>query len=220
MRIVVLSCCLWLLGGCREDAVLPDGFCAGSDMKGMSGTDLAVSPAKCTAAKGLLGENMVCVDFSVISDGPLGSSPPAKLDKWDFVSSCGGLNWEIAGGKLQIKNFSTYMGNCGFSLPATDLNAAANQKFNIFTLAVVATLDINSTKQSAAVYNQIVSGQNLEWSQAGTFPRQRFIFDLDKAALPGGSGMYQPLFQLSSNVQVGTANQGWQIESIAINATP
>lgn len=42
------------------------------------------SQTRCAAAKGIPGANLICVDFSTIQDGVIGTPPPTKLARWDF----------------------------------------------------------------------------------------------------------------------------------------
>jgi hypothetical protein len=56
--------------------------------------------------------------------------------------------WEIASGKLQVKNFGAFVGTCSFTMPLTDLAAAANQKYQSVTLAVVQTGGFESRQPS------------------------------------------------------------------------
>jgi len=44
---------------------------------------------------------------------------------------------------------------------------------------------------------------------------------MSKNDLPnGGTGVFQPLFKLNASLTAGGTAQGWQIESIAVNASP
>ncbi len=202
-------------------ALIPDGFCEHRDMKGTP-PDMSSKVGTCAAAKGLTGDNLVCVDFSSIPDGPLGpaNSLPAALAGWDFVSQCGGMYWEVASGKLDIKMFSNFSSMCGFQVPSTDLNAAANQKYHSYSISVVHSLDINKQKQSAGIYLGLAIDAQQIWASTSTNSRQTTTITIDKTALPNGGGTtYQPLFTLLSNAPSGGYN-GWQIESVAVNATP
>lgn len=178
--------------------------------------DMTVTPAKCAAAKGLAGDNLFCVDFSSIADQSLGATPPAKLDRWDFVTNCGGMNWEIAGGKLQLKNFAMFMSSCGFLMPS--LTAIEYGKYNSFTLSVVQRVDISETASQKV---QVMLGTDdpltrllTQWT--GKQAHQQSIVVTNKGDLPNGSTTYQPLFKISSTTTAGGSYQGWQIESIAI----
>jgi hypothetical protein len=174
---------------------------------------------KCAAAKGLAGDNLLCVDFSSVSDQSLDNPPPNMLSGWDFTTNCGGKYWEIAAGKLQVKNFSGFASTCGFTMPA--IAAADFNKYNSFTLSVLQTVDVNTTKQAVNVYlGSPVAAQQV-WYTTGKFPKTTTTLQIARSALPnGGSNAYQPLFQITSSVGVGGANDGWQIESIAVLGNP
>ena len=210
--------CLLGLVGCHDELVLISDGGSGDGLKCPGSPDLASPGAKCAAADGLRGDNLLCVDFASIPDQALTTPLPQKLDRWDFVTNCGGMNWETRNGKLQVKDFGNFMSMCGFLMPA--INSIDYAKYNIFTLSVVHTLDINKQqlKQYASIYlGQADDAQQL-WLGTGTNPRQTTVISVTKSALPnGGSGIYRALFQLVANVTAGTGYQGWQIESIALN---
>ncbi len=188
---------------------VPPGSCTSSDMR--TG-DLPPPTPACAAAQGLPGDNLLCVDFD-----KLPSLSDSKLMGWDFTTM-GGNCWELLGGKLQVRSFSTFMGSCGFLLPP--LSSADYQKYASFTLSIVQTLDINKQKQSAYSYLGLDQDTQQLWFDTGTYPKRRTTVEVTKSALPnGGSGSYQPLFKLTSGAMVGSVNAGWQIESIAINGS-
>ena len=182
---------------------------------GTSLPDLAMPPpAKCAAAKGLTGDAIICVDFDKVS----GLSDQAVKD-WNFTPGGGCPGWEINGGKLQVKNFGTFVGTCSFTMPLTDLAAAANQKYQSITLAVVQTLDLNPAKQGASAYLGVRLPSQQIWYTTGTNPKTVTSLQIAKAALPnGGTSLYQPLFELTSALAGGAT--GWQIESIAVMGNP
>lgn len=188
---------------------VPPGSCTSSDMR--TG-DLPPPTPACAAAQGLPGDNLLCVDFD-----KLPSLSDSKLMGWDFTTM-GGNCWELLGGKLQVRSFSTFMGSCGFLLPP--LSSADYQKYASFTLSIVQTLDINKQKQSAYSYLGLDQDTQQLWFDTGTYPKRRTTVEVTKSALPnGGSGSYQPLFKLTSGVAAGGTAAGWQIESIAINGS-
>ncbi len=175
--------------------------------------DMATPPPKCIAAKGLGGDNLLCVDFSAVS-----ALTDPKLAGWDFTTNCGGNFWEVASGKLQIKNFASFSSNCGFLLPA--LVPADYQKYSTFTLSVIHAVDINPMRQGASIYLGAAQPSQTVTALPGTSPRQRQTHEIAKSALPnGGSNAYQPLLQITSTAPQG-GYMGWQIESIAINGIP
>ena len=198
-----------LLSACSRSHSEPDD---GPGDLGCPMPDLATPPPKCAAAKGLAGDNLLCVDFKDVS-------ALSGLGGWDFTSIGGGC-WEVMNGKLQVASFSTFASTCGFKLPA--LAAADYQKYSAFTLAVVQTVDINATaaKQNAGIYLSVAVPSQAIIASAGSYPRQRNIYEIAKPALPnGGNNNYQPLFQITSTA-AGGGFAGWQIESIAIQGLP
>ncbi len=201
---------LGFLAGCVYSEPRPDVdlACPSTDAKPSTSSDMAVAPPKCAAAAGLAGTNLLCVDFKDVQ-------MLSSLTGWDFTCTSG-ASWVSSGGKLQVNNFSTFMSTCSATLPA--LTASDYQKYSSFTLAVVQTVDVNATKQNTAIYLGVAQPSQAIHATAGTYPRQRNIYEIAKQALPnGGSNTYQPLFQVNSTVAAGGTAQGWQIESIAIN---
>ena len=192
---------------------ITDGGTSSTDQKCSAAVDLGPATAKCAAAKGLAGNNLACVDFNQVTD--LTSDP--KVTGWKFdATGC----WEIAAGKLQVKSFKDFMGTCGLTLPPQNLADADKQKYQSLTLSVIHTLDLNKQRQQAGIYLGVALDTQQMWLGTGTNPRQVSTVTVAKAALPnGGNSIYQPLFNLTSTAQVGNVNQGWQIESIAVNAS-
>jgi hypothetical protein len=169
--------------------------------------DMTVPVAKCAAAKGLGGDTLLCVDMAQVP-----SVDGLRAMNWIVAKdSMSNECWEIMGGKLQIKNFSSFADNCLFKLPTL------NQNYSSFTLAVVHTVDLNSVKQKAQV---MLGGDDeqlrlLDW-MTGTQPRKKWVQTVAKDDLPAAAGgMFQPLFKLSSGAP-SSPYLGWQIESIAV----
>ena len=188
---------------------------------GTSLPDLAMPPpAKCAAAKGLTGDAIICVDFDKVS----GLSDQAVKD-WNFTPGGGCPGWEINGGKLQVKNFGTFVGTCSFTMPLTDLAAAANQKYQSVTLAVVQRVEINTVpiankNQTAQVFVGLAMPTLQLSSYTGSNPRQQTTHAVTRTDLVTlrGDAAFQPLFQLAS--AAAFLSQGWQIESIAVMGNP
>jgi len=181
--------------------------------------DLAHAPPKCSAAKGLSGDAIVCVDFDKLS----GLTDQAVAG-WDFTSWCP-AGWQIAGGKLQVKNFGGFVGTCSFMMPLVDLGALGNQKYSSVTLAVVQRVDLNDSPaqfQSAqAMLGLDDSNRRFEF-RTGRNPRQQNVNTLtraDLAGIPGVGTNVQPLFKLTS-AAAAPGNAGWEIESIAVMGNP
>lgn len=213
-RITMLG--LGLLIGCDERLVPNDG--GGSlDQKCPGLPDLLPMAPKCAAAKGLTGNNLLCVDFTspqVLSDL---TNTGWNFDKFD--KGC----WTVSSGKLQINtaNFATYMGTCGFVM--SPLSASDYGKYNNFTLSVVHRVDISD---AASQKLQVMLGiddpsMRLVTQWTGKQSRQQSTIGMGKNDLPnGGTGVFQPLFKLNASLTAGGTAQGWQIESIAVNASP
>ena len=185
-----------------------------------SGPDLATPQPKCAAAKGLTGDTLVCVDFDKIS----GLSDQAVKD-WNFTPGGGCPGWEIASGKLQVKNFGTFVGTCSFTMPLTDLASAANQKYQSVTLAVVQKVEINTVpivnkNQTTQVFLGLAMPTLQLSSYTGSNPRQQTTHAITRTELltVRGDASFQPLFQLSS--AAAFSGSGWQIESIAVMGNP
>jgi len=215
LKRVALISIAWFVG-CDQSIVPRNDSPIPIDLGCPAPPDMAAPPAKCAAAKGLNGDNLICVDF-----GGLAALTDQKLTGWDFTTNCGGNFWEISAGKLQLKNFSTFMSNCGFLMPA--LSAADYQKYSGFTLSVIHRVDVSEIVNQRA---QIMLGSDdqsnrlLDW-MTGKQPRKQWIQIVSKADLPlAAMGNFQPLFKLSAGNTAGGGFTGWQIESIAINGIP
>ena len=106
LGLLAIGAGVW--GGCA-DAVNYDElhkYCSEEwkpDLGGKPADLSVVGPPKCAAAKGLSGDAIVCVDFDKLN----GLTDPA-LTGWDFTTNCG-AGWQIAGGKLQVKNFGSFV---------------------------------------------------------------------------------------------------------------
>jgi hypothetical protein len=191
------------------------------DMRGcLSLPDLAPPQAQCAAASGLTGDNLVCVDFSLIPDQSLGSPPPSQLTGWDFVSNCGSMNWEIAGGQLQITNFGGFKSTCGLTLPQIDLKQAKYSRYNSITLSLQQIVDLDpgtsTPNQYAEVYLGTANPALLVTQMTNTVIGQQMTVTINKQNLPVVlSNVYQWLLQVSS-VQGNNTKNGWQISSVAV----
>ena len=187
---------------------------------GTSLPDLAMPPpTKCAAAKGLTGDALICIDFDKVS----GLTDQALKD-WNFTGNCI-AGWEINSGKLQVKNFGTFVGTCSFTMPLTDLAAAANQKYQSVTLALVQKAEINTVpiankNQTAQVFVGLAMPTLQLSSYTGSNPRQQTTHAVTRTDLVTlrGDAAFQPMFQLTSAAAFPL--QGWQIESIAVLGNP
>ena len=225
-RILAISSALLVISACKyNDAELNydelHKYCSEEWKPDLGGTlpDLSVVGPKCAAAKGLSGDAIVCVDFNTLANQTLTATPPAELPGWKFdATNC----LEIAGGKLQVKNFGGFVGTCSFMMPLVDLGALGNQKYSSVTLAVVQRVDLNDSPaqfQSAqAMLGLDDSNRRFEF-RTGRNPRQQNVNTLtrsDLAGVPGVGTNFQPLFKLTSGAAAGSSFSGWQIESIAV----
>lgn len=210
---LIITFCVLGTTACDLQSTSALSACA-QDMKG----DVADSSSQlgtCAAAKGLSGINLVCVDFDQVA-----ALTDQKLSGWDFTNPMVCPGWVLSGGKLQVSNFGTFTSSCSFLLRPINLTDAEKQKYQNFTLSVVHTLDLNKQKQTAAIYLGAAQDTQQMWLGTGANPKQITTVTIAKAALPNGGGTtYQPLFKLASSVAAGGTAQGWQIESIAVNAS-
>ena len=220
LGLLAIGAGVW--GGCA-DAVNYDElhkYCSEEWKPDLGGTlpDLSVVGPKCAAAKGLSGDAIVCVDFNTLANQTLTATPPAELPGWKFdATNC----LEIAGGKLQVKNFGGFVGTCSFMMPLVDLGALGNQKYSSVTLAVVQRVDLNASASPAQQTAKLLLGvdmANREFATVtGSSPAQQNVHVLSRTVIQtmtGGTN-FQPLFKLTSGAAypIGT---GWQIESVAV----
>lgn len=213
--------CLLNIAGCGVTVEHNDGGtvqCPQGDMRSTQ-VDMTPPAAKCAAAKGLPGDNLVCADFT---------SPQTIVDLsaagWNFMAVMAGTctGWTVANNKLQVTSFGTLAnGSCGFTLPA--LSAADYQKYSTFTLSIIHRVDISETVNQKV---QVMLGADdpltrlvTQWTGKGA--RQSSTLTMAKADLPnGGTSTYQPLLKIASTNTAGGGFQGWLIESIAVNGSP
>lgn len=210
-----------VLLGCREDLIAwPDGSCAPGDMKMPTTPPDMTTVPPCPAAKGLTGDNLVCVDFANPQTTIADLSMPSK--GWDFgfvMTNCPG--WQIASSLLQVKDRITFVnGTCGFTPP--QVTAAQLQKYSRITIAIQHRIDLSDPEQKAQLFlNDATDPQNLMWQLTGkkNVPRQQTTFTIDTADLPVllKTGGFKWLLQISS--QQAIVRDGWQISSIAINGS-
>ena len=212
--------CLMLFSACRTEVTeVTDALCGNRDqgVDAAAPPDLVTPAAKCLAAKGLSGDNLVCVDFAKVP-----SLTDQALTGWDFVCLGGGNSWELAAGKLQVKNFGTFANTCSFTMPAVNLNDADKQKYNTYILSVVHRVSIS---EADAQKIQVMLGSDdpqkrlmTQWT--GKQPSQQTTIAISKADLLMQASNFQPLFKFSAIATAGGSFSGWQIDSIAVNASP
>lgn len=217
LRWIVLGCLLSTVG-CLD--TITEKGCPGSDMRGGStdaATDMQVPPAKCAAAAGLAGDNLLCVDFSKVTQ-----FTDPTLANWNFNANMANC-WQISGGALQVQNFGSFMGNCGATLPPIDLKQADKQKYQRVTLALLHTVDLSDPDQEAQVFLDVDSPARLAHQMTGKpgFPAQIMTtVAINKTDLPSALMSVYKFYLKVSSLGAVALRQGWQIQSIAVNATP
>ncbi len=207
------------LTGCPE-AYFTEGYdhgCPSLDLTAPA-VDMAVAPPKCAAAKGLAGDNLLCVDFDKVTQ----LSDPA-LAGWNFTASTPCPGWQISGGALQVQNFGTFMGSCGLTLPPIDLKQADKQQYQKVTLSLLHRVDMSDPDQQAQVFLDVDSAARLAHQMTGRtgFPTLlTTTVTISKADLPSALMSVYKFFLKASALNVVGGRQGWQIQSIAVNGNP
>ena len=180
--------------------------------------DLSPAAPKCAAAKGLPGDNVLCVDFDKVSQ----LTDPA-LAGWNFnaPTSAGCMGWQISGGKLQVKMYSALNTYCGITMPAFDLKLPSNQNYLNAVISILHTVDVVEGQQQAKIYAGAVGAGRQLVSLTGKNSRSTNILSISKSDIPTiVNNVFQPVLLLDSGVMAGGTAQGWNIESIAINLSP
>lgn len=213
----LLSVAFLGLGGClsgvlHDDACGPTDQGVDADMAGVP-PDLAVPAAKCAAAKGLTGDNLLCVDFDKVTQ-----LTDAALAGWNFNANMANC-WQITGGALQLINFGSFMGNCGATLPSIDLKQADKQKYQRVTLALIHKVDMSDPDQQAQIFLDVDSPARLAHQLTGKpgFPTLvTTTLTVSKADLPMGLMSIYKFYLKGSALNIVGGRLGWQIQSIAI----
>lgn len=178
--------------------------------------DMAVAPLKCPAAKGLAGDNLLCVDFSTVTQ----LSDPA-LTGWKFDANMPGC-WQIANGMLQVQNFATFMGNCGLTLPPIDLKQADKAQYQKVTLALLHKVDMSDAdQQTAQVFLDLDVPARIihqTTSRPGVPTLTATTLTINKADLPAMLASVYKFFLKASSTGI-SGRPGWQIQSVAVNAS-
>ena len=209
-----------LLAGCAtlEDKPLDLGALCSGDLRGPTSADMttATPVAKCAAAKGLSGDNLLCVDFDKVS-----SLSDPSLSTWNFNANMANC-WQISGGMLSVTNFATFVGNCGLTLPPIDLKQADRQKYQQVTVTILHRVDMGDPDQKAQVFidqddparliHQTTSKPGIPTLTATTLTTQKT--DLPVAL------MNVVKFYLKAGSLSVSGRPGWQIQSIAVNGIP
>lgn len=205
------------LSGCFLDPIgtTDMGMVSSGDGMGCTQTnpDLAPPAAKCKAAQGLAGDNLICVDFDKVTS----LTDPALMN-WDFNASSVNCSdgWSISSGKLQTASFQKLTNaTCGVLMPA----AGTIAQYKSATISFIHKIDVIDQQDSVQIYLG-KSGQGRQvYYGSGKNMKQRTILEINSADFPVGVSNYQLLLLLSTG-DPGSTQQNWFIESIAINGNP
>ena len=193
------------------------------DLPGCVVYDMTPPPPKCAAAKGLPGDNLICVDFADIKiDQILVTPPPAELPGWDFEIAKNGC-WQIVKGVLQIQQFGMLKMKCTLSMPAIDLSEVTKQNYQTIILSIKQKLDLDpgtTSNQFEYIYNGSNSPGYLLNQITGTYPEQQFIVIVDKQNLPMQTKNIVNFILEINSITANSMRSGPQITSIAVNASP
>lgn len=192
------------------------GTCDVTDMS-RAVQDMATPAPKCAAAKGLAGDNLLCVDFDKVTQ----LSDPA-LAGWNFNANMANC-WQISGGYLQVQNFSGFSGACGLTLPALDFKQADKSTYQRATLSLLYRLDMTDPDQQAQVFMDTDNPIRLLHQMTGRPGMPTLLnatLTVNKADLPSALLSIYKLFLKVNVANVVGGRQGWQIQSIAVNGSP
>lgn len=202
------------LAGCITAVDKPidlGALCAG-DLRSSTPVDMPAAQAKCAAAKGLSGDNLLCVDFDKVTQ----LTDPA-LGGWNFNANMAGC-WQISGGFLSVANFATFVGNCGLTLLPLDLKQPAYQKYQQVTLTLLHRVDMSDIDQTAQVFLDIDNPARLlhqTTARPGIPTLTTTTLTVQKADLPMAlMNVYKFYLKVGSLAVRG--GLGWQISSIAV----
>lgn len=214
---ILMVLCLSTLVGCEPAKQLDNGGQGSGDLGCPASPDLKPMAAPCPAAKGLAGDNLVCVDFT----NPQTTLAGLMAKGWKFsqgnTGNCAG--WGIDNNLLQVTKFSELKGTCGFTTEMVSMDQV--QGYTHLTLSILHRVDLVGLEQWAQVFldNSIPNNRTIwEATNQRIVPRQKTIITLDSADLPTTLKTgFTWFFRTYSTGAFGV--DGWQIESIAINGT-
>jgi len=148
MRTYILTMlCLSTLVGCEPAKQIDDGGQWSGDLGCPASPDLKPMAAPCPAAKGLAGDNLLCVDFANPQTTLAGLT--AKGWRFDVINlNCKG--WMITDSLLQVNDFPTLKGFCGFTTEM--ISMAQVQGYPHLTLSILHRLDFLDQKQWAQIF--------------------------------------------------------------------
>ena len=216
MRGVLIGMVFLVVGGCdRASWMVDGGACPNPPVADAAGGPDMASPApKCAAAKGLAGDNLLCVDFKDVQQ-------LTSLNGWDFFCG-GGYSWTSSGGFLQVNNFSTFQDECTAKLPAINLNDSDKQKYKSVILSIIHRVDLDDPRHNAYIYiNDTIKQSHIMYTVTGNKEpaRQQSALSMDRVDFPGFINS-SPQWILKIVSSMAVSKSGWQIESIAINGIP
>lgn len=185
---------------------------------GGAAADMAGPAIKCAAAKGLAGDNLLCVDFDKVTQ----LADPA-LAGWNFnanMTDC----WQISGGALAVKNFGAFMGNCGLTLPPIDLKLADRSQYQKVSLSLVHRVDMSDPDQNAQVFLDLdLPATRLVHQMTARMAIpivSTTTITVDKKDLPMTLNSVVKFLLKATSGGAVAARQGWQIQSVAVNGSP
>ncbi|HNN94756.1 MAG TPA: hypothetical protein PKI03_20910 [Pseudomonadota bacterium] len=196
---------------------IPDPDPPSVDLGCPSPPDLATPAAKCAAAKGLSGDNLLCVDFKDIqatSNAELNTALPG----WEFYCFPQTFTWTTSGGLLQVGNFATFNSECTVYLPPISLNDPDKQAYKSVMLSLVHRVDLVEPEQNARIFlNESFDQTRLMYLATGKRnpPRQMTTITLEVSELPARINN-TPKWILKLSAEAMGGRQGWQIDSIAV----
>lgn len=217
MRTYLLTAlCLSTLVGCETWKQIDDGGQWSGDQGCPASLDMKPAALPCPAAKGLTGDNLLCVDFA----NPQTTIAGLTAKGWSFDAvnvNCKG--WMITDSLLQVKDFPSLKGICGFTTEMISMTQV--QSYTHFTLSIQHRIQLFDPNQEARIFlDSSAPASQVMWLGTGNrdVRRQQTTITMDSADLPASlkSG-FKWFFQLSTNTTSGL--DGWQIESIALNGT-
>ena len=169
--------------------------------------DLATTPPACTAANGLAGKTLFCIDFDKIT-----SLSDQKLAGWN-IPSC----WALAMNKsLSAKPETSGFLGCPLTTASfavsgySKIRIAINHKVNLDSNGLSEAQIFFNAPQSKNLLHQITG--NLSTSYAPTDTTT--IIGLDSSTL--SQAIY--VLNLYTDLKASGQGTGWDIYSIAINA--
>lgn len=208
---------LLALVGCPNSEISVTDGCSPADLADPQ-PDLLRSAAKCAAAKGLSGDNLLCVDFDKVT-----SLTDPALAGWNFnalTANC----WEIRNGSLQVQDFGNFKMSCGLTLKPLDFKQSDKTGYQRATLALVHRVDLSAPDgQKAQVFIDFDDEATRLIHQTTGRPSMPTLttttLTVNKGDLPGTlMSVYQFFLKVSAG-NVSSGRPGWQIQSIAVNAT-